>query len=316
MAAALLAIATAGFVADSACGSDPFQEVTGRARGLLGVDVNVNDGGVGVRVGPLDIRVNDQDRPPRNVDPLGLFLGRQVAGTAITDPRFHEIGRVDDLVVDLRSGKVRYVIVEYSAVSHQGRLFAVPWNRFQLAGRPQADQVLVLNIDPETLERSSGFVRNEWPDLADRRWVESIDIYYGRGRNPGNAGTQIEIRRSPFRNIERLERVSRIGGFPVIGDDSERRIGSIQDVVVDLTTGHARYAVLQFDTPVGPEDRQFMVPFDRFDYETKDGLACLELEVDPEVMARAPNFPSGQWPNLREPGYAAHIDEYFDIEED
>lgn len=310
----MLMIACFGLTATTAQGQGPLQDVVDTARGLFGVDVDVNNG-VRVRAGLINVRVPDNDaRGPGQRGPAWLFRGAHLIGTPVMDPQHHEIGVVNDAVLDLRSGKVRYIAVEYPTLRGQDKLFAVPWDRFRLARNDNGGYYLVVNIDDETFERAPGFVKTTWPNFADRRWAESVDIYYGVYVKPGDVKTQFGTDPDPIREVEHLERLSMIKGLAIIGDDSERKIGILSDVVVDFGTGHARYAVIQFPDSIGIEDRRFAVPFEKIDYETRNGQACMELEVDRRKLARAPSFEQERWPNLRQPEFAAQVDSYYGIE--
>lgn len=309
----ILALAVIGIATTTARGDEPFQGIVDTARGLFGVDVDVNNG-VRVRAGLINIHV-DGDRPRTDGQhgPAWLFRGQSLIGTPVMDPQHHEVGIVNDAVIDLRSGKVRYVAVEYPTLRGRDKLFAVPWDRFQLARRDNGGFYLVVNIEDELFERAPGFAGTAWPDFADRRWSESVDVYYGVYIKPGDVKTRFGTAPEPVREIEHLQRVSRINGLPVIGDKSEERIGSVADVIVDFSTGHARYAVLHFPNSIGIEDRRFAVPFEKFDYETVKGDACLELEVDRRLLGRAPGFDEKHWPNLRDSKFAAEVDAYYEI---
>jgi sporulation protein YlmC with PRC-barrel domain len=309
-----LMIALFGFAATAAQGQGPLQDVVDTARSLFGVDVDV-DKGVRVRAGLIDIYVpGDKAKASDQRGPAWLFRGEHLIGTPVMDPQHQEIGVVNDAVLDLRSGKVRYIAVEYPTLRGRDKLFAVPWDRFRLAQRENGTYYLVVNIDDKTFEQSPGFVRTTWPNFADRRWAKSVDVYYGVYVKPGDVVTRFGTELEPVRDVEHLDRLSTMKGLAVIGDDSERKIGVVSDVVVDFGTGHARYAVLQFPESIGIENRRFAVPFKKLDYKTRNGEACMELEVDRRKLARAPSFEQERWPNLRQPEFTARVDSYYGVE--
>ncbi|NQV27879.1 MAG: PRC-barrel domain-containing protein [Rhodopirellula sp.] len=310
----LLVITLCGFTGTIARGQDALRDIVDTARGLFGVDVDVNNG-VRVRAGLIDVRVpGDETRDPGQSGSAWLFRGEHLIGTPVMDPQHQEIGVVDDAVLDLRSGKVRYIAVEYSTLRGRDKLFAVPWDRFRLARKDNGAYYLVVNIDDDTFEKAPGFARTTWPNFADRRWAKTIDIYYGVYIKPGDVTTGFGTEPDPVRDVEHLERLSAINGLAVIGDDSERKIGVVSDVVVNFGTGHARYAVLQFPDSIGIEDRRFAVPFEKLDYKIRNGQASMELKVDRRKLARAPSFEQKQWPNLRQPEFASQVDSYYGVE--
>lgn len=311
------AVFLSGAAVSSVRGAEPFQGIVDTARGLFGVDVDVENG-VRVRAGLINIHVDDDDGGRHDHrDRAWLFRGQSLARTPVMDARHQEIGMVDDVVVDLRSGKVRYIAVEYPTLRGRDKLFAVPWNRFQLARQKKGGYYLVVDIEDELFKRAPGFARSKWPNFADRRWAESIDVYYGVTIKPGDVKTGFGTDPDPVRHVEHLERLSRINGFPIIdkGVDkgSDKRIGEVTDVIVDFATGHVRYAVLYFPGSIGNEDRRFAVPMQRLSYMSENGESRLLLEVDRRTLGRAPGFDQQHWPSLRDPEFSDRVDEFYDI---
>lgn len=304
-------------------GSDPPPpERSAETQGLFDVNINVGDNdGVRVRAGLIDIRVGDNSRDAdRDREMHGsdwLFRGSKLINTPVMDPKHEEIGRVADVVVDLRSGRVRYIAVEYPTLLGREKLFAVPWDRFQLAKHQQGGFYLVVNIDEKTFEQAPGFVRNRWPNFANRRWQEEVDVFYGVYVKPGDVKTRFGTSPDPVRWIEHLERVSKIPDFPVISDKSERRIGAVSDLVIDFDGGRMPYVVLKFDSPIsrGRKDR-FLVPYHRLDFEIEDGQPCLELEINLRRMSQAPRFRVGQWPDIQDSAYRTRINTFYEDDDD
>ena len=311
---AATAFVITAMVTTTALAQGPLQGVVDTARGLFGVDVDVNNG-VRVRAGLINIHVDGDDaRKPGQQEAAWLFRGQSLIGTPVMDPQHNQIGVVDDAVIDLRSGKVRYFAVEYPGFHGRDKLFAVPWDRFQLARNENGGYYLVVDIEEELFERAPGFTRTTWPNFADRRWARTVDVYYGVYIKPGDVKTRFGTEPDPVRLVEHLERLSQVKGLPVIDDDSEQRIGMVSDVIIDFSTGRSRYGVLHFPDSIGIEDRYFAVPFKKLDYEVEDGEVCLELEVDHRVLGRAPSFDDKHWPNLRDPRFAAEVDAFYDVE--
>ncbi|MBI1311162.1 hypothetical protein GC176_07625 [bacterium] len=305
------------FVSGARGEDPPLNDARQTPRGLFSVDVDAQNG-VHVRAGLVDIQIGgSQPAGARPADADGaagqrwLFRGTQLINTPVMDTGHHEIGRIDDAVLNLRSGRLRYLAVEYAAKSGRDRLFAVPLTRFQLARQKDAGFYLVVNFDANMLERAPGFPRDDWPDFGNRRWQDEIDIFYGVDFKPDDVTAQIGASRVAVRRTAHFERVSHLAGFPVISDKSEQRIGSLADVIVDLETGHARYGVLQLDNSLAAADRRFAVPWGNLDYDIEDGRACLELEVKARRMTHAPSFENAHWPDLLDPTFATGIDEFY-----
>jgi sporulation protein YlmC with PRC-barrel domain len=103
----------------------------------------------------------------------GTLRGERVRNFAGQD-----LGRVDELVLDLDSGRISYVIVSLGGFLGIGdKLFAVPWELFSLQpGEPR----LFLDIDKQMLEDAPSFEKSKWPDMADAGWAAAIHSHYAQ----------------------------------------------------------------------------------------------------------------------------------------
>ncbi len=320
--AVLVGLVVFVFASRARSAEPPLEDAVDTARGLFGVDVDTRNG-VRVRAGLLDIQIGGDSRPGSLSDDAEegagqrwLFRGTQLINTPVMDTEQREIGRIDDAVLDLRSGQLRYLAVEYPAKFGRDKLFAVPVKRFQIAHKDGAGFYFVVNIEEDVFERAPGFLRGQWPNFGNRRWQDEIDIFYGVYIKPGDVKTRFGTSPDPVRRLSHLERISKISGFTVIGDESEERIGSLADVIIDVGRGRTRYGVVQFDGPVEVADRRFAIPWKELDYEIEDGAACLELEVDYRRMRLAPAFDNSRWPDLLDPRFAERIDSFYADDDD
>jgi sporulation protein YlmC with PRC-barrel domain len=93
------------------------------------------------------------------------------------------------------------------------------------------------------------------------------------------------------------------------GDD----VGEIKDLVVDTTSGEARYAVVAFGGFLGMGEKLFAYPLQRFEPPSANDPDKLVLNVDKERMESAPGFDRSDWPSFNDPAYRAKIDKYYDM---
>ena len=94
------------------------------------------------------------------------------------------VGSVHDLVIDVESGKVRYVAVAYGGFAGLGdKLFAVPLTQFK-ALKDTEDDVYYFstNLSEEKMKNAPGFDEENWPAMASQtQWTQQVDKYYGDG---------------------------------------------------------------------------------------------------------------------------------------
>jgi sporulation protein YlmC with PRC-barrel domain len=109
----------------------------------------------------------------------------QMIGMAVHDAKGESVAEINDLVLDPRTGKVRYAAVTYGGFLGLGdKLFAVPFEAFTVQADPDdADEViLVLNINEQMLENAQGFDQDNWPNFGDKSFTDQLDKRYGVDR--------------------------------------------------------------------------------------------------------------------------------------
>ncbi len=100
----------------------------------------------------------------------------------------------------------------------------------------------------------------------------------------------------------------------IIGDEvcnmQDERLGKIQDVMLDITEGKIRYAVLAAGGFLGMGDHLFAVPWKALkqDKENKRFM----LDVDVERLKNAPGFDKDQWPNMADATWNSTVESYYD----
>jgi sporulation protein YlmC with PRC-barrel domain len=100
-----------------------------------------------------------------------------LAGERVVDSEGEHLGKVDEIMVDLESGRIGYVVLSSGGVLGMGdKLFAVPWEAFEIdIDRKE----LILDMDKDRLKQAPGFDKGNWPDFADPDWGAQIHNYYG-----------------------------------------------------------------------------------------------------------------------------------------
>lgn len=113
------------------------------------------------------------------IDKTGLQWTRRVSelmDARVESPTGDKLGEVKDLVLDGRSGDVRYVVLSFGGIMGMGdKLFAVPINQFKI--QPKGN-VLELNVDKASLKNAPGFDKDHWPTMTDADWDKNITQFY------------------------------------------------------------------------------------------------------------------------------------------
>jgi len=119
-----------------------------------------------------------QDVINKSVEKYGVVSASKIIGEAVTNRQNENLGKIHELVIDARDGRLAYAVLSFGGFMGMGnKLFALPWKAFEFAA---TENKLTLNVDKEKLKSAPGFDQNaKWPDFADRTWGSSIHTHYG-----------------------------------------------------------------------------------------------------------------------------------------
>jgi len=106
-----------------------------------------------------------------------LMGANTLIGNDVYNHENEDIGDIKEIMLDVRTGKVRYAVLSFGGFLGMGeKLFAVPWSALTL---DTMNNRFVLKVEKEKLTGAPGFDKDKWPDMADRTWSEEIHAYYG-----------------------------------------------------------------------------------------------------------------------------------------
>jgi sporulation protein YlmC with PRC-barrel domain len=121
---------------------------------------------------PSKIKNRDPDKKYRRVLAASTLAGDQVQNSAGED-----LGKVDEIMIDIPAGKVAYAVLSFGGFLGMGnKLFAVPWSALRV---DEDKKHFILDVDKKKLENAPGFDKDNWPDMADTSWGTRIFSYYG-----------------------------------------------------------------------------------------------------------------------------------------
>jgi sporulation protein YlmC with PRC-barrel domain len=103
-----------------------------------------------------------------------------IVGMPVKNPEDKDLGKVEDVVIDMETGSVRYVAISFGGFLRVGdKLFAVPFRTLRVQHEPASKKAhFVLDIDKTTLEKARGFDKKDWPNFADPRFAEENDRFF------------------------------------------------------------------------------------------------------------------------------------------
>ena len=98
-------------------------------------------------------------------------------GEDVYNQKDEDLGDIKEIMLDMNNGKIAYAVLSFGGFLGMGdKLFAVPWNALTL---DTENERFILNVDKERLKSAPGFDKDNWPDMADTSWQNTIHSYYG-----------------------------------------------------------------------------------------------------------------------------------------
>lgn len=89
-------------------------------------------------------------------------------------------------------------------------------------------------------------------------------------------------------------------------------LGSIKDLMIDITSGTVRFAVVSFGGFLGMGNKLFAVPFAALRVDTDE--KSFVLDVDKARLENAPGFEPDNWPDFADPTFADSVSSYYEQE--
>ena len=119
---------------------------------------------------------------------MGMSVGQStgatrvsdIIGSAVKNEKGQELGEVKDIVIG-QNGRAQYLILSHDGVLGIGnKLIPIP---FQMAQVNQGQKDVILsNVDKQTLEKAPSFDEKDWNALEERDMENKIYGYYGQQR--------------------------------------------------------------------------------------------------------------------------------------
>ena len=94
--------------------------------------------------------------------PLKYLTASSIIGDKVHSEDDEAMGEIQDIMIDLASGKIDYIIVEFGGFLGIGtKYFAIPFNMLTVNAEKK---IFVFNQKKELLENAPGFDLDHWPD--------------------------------------------------------------------------------------------------------------------------------------------------------
>jgi sporulation protein YlmC with PRC-barrel domain len=97
-------------------------------------------------------------------------------GDAVYNLQDEHLGDIKEIMLNVSNGKIAYAVMSFGGVFTIGeKLFAVPWETLHL---DTTNKRFTMNIAKVRFENAPGFNSDNWPNMADQAWADSVNNYY------------------------------------------------------------------------------------------------------------------------------------------
>jgi len=250
------------------------------------------------------------EKDQANVNVAHVMKSGDIIGLYVKNKAGENVGSINDLVVDMKNGDVRYAALSVGGFAGIGnKLFAVPMQAmtFKFGEPNKADsRHFVFDVAKDHFKDAPGFDQSQWPNVADPKWGESIDKHYKfeRKQTTGtNAGAPV--------TYETVFRASKIKGMDVRNEANEN-LGSVDELVIDMNKAHVKYVALSYGSWFTGGNKLFAVPLNSLTLNHANNKTFFVAHISQDTLKNAPGFDKNQWPNVADPNWTKTIDTYYE----
>ena len=119
---------------------------------------------------------HNHEGPVPNI-PVKRLTATSIIGDKVRNPEGEDLGRIDNLMINIRTGKIEYAVLQFGAIlGLGGKLFAIPFSELNL---DPGQGIFILNRDREYLKNIPGFDQAHWPDTNEHIYFSDVDDYWG-----------------------------------------------------------------------------------------------------------------------------------------
>jgi sporulation protein YlmC with PRC-barrel domain len=109
--------------------------------------------------------------------------------------------------------------------------------------------------------------------------------------------------------------VQRLTSTSIVGDSVENnegeKLGEIDNLMVNVHTGHVEYAVIEFGSFLGMGGKLFAIPFKEL--RVNPAKKVFVLNRDKDYLKKSPGFDKTHWPDTND-HYYDYVDNYYGAE--
>ncbi len=246
-----------------------------------------------------------------------------VIGMAVENRQGEKLGDVEELAIDVESGRILQVILASGGVLGMGeRLTGVPSSALSYN---DAEDVLQLDTSLDRFKQATEFDMSNWEESLSHESVKRSYSYYGADSSfdyvdsdsshtpsaMSNRSAEAKGRKLtdnkymiPSERFSHAKKASSIIGTDVTNRQDEN-LGDVEDMLVDISSGRIVAVVISTGGFLGMGDSLNAVPPMALSFT--DDRGSLVLDATRESLKAAPRFEADKWPDFAESSYTGGV---------
>ncbi len=224
-------------------------------------------------------------------------------GLPVINVEESDLGRVDELAICSKRGRITHVIVATGGILGIGiTLHPVPIEAVTIYQR-HIDAAMApvwvaqVDMDEQHFRDGPAFAEDAWNRLADPKWATEIDAFYG-------------VKRDEEQGDQHVYQAGALIGLPVRDKEGKTTFGSLYEITFDSRSGRIRYGALSFGGFLGLGDELFAIPWQSITPARPEagepvGYLVLTVDVDEDALREAGGFSRDAWPRTADQRFLA-----------
>lgn len=113
---------------------------------------------------------NNPDGHSKPNTPVQFLTANSIIGDLVYNKQDEKLGKIDDIMIDIASGKIEYVIMAHGGfLTINEKNFAIPFAQLTVDTERKA---FILDRSKEFVEKAPGFDINHWPETNFHKEAE------------------------------------------------------------------------------------------------------------------------------------------------
>jgi sporulation protein YlmC with PRC-barrel domain len=266
------------------------------AAGLVATNTGLRAAEGKIKIEDSNINASANDKTFGYVERADKLIGKEVRSSDD-----EKLGKIENLVIDLESGRILYAVVGSGGILGAGekKIAVAP----AVFSDTRGDTVR-LNVDKQKFHGAPEFTKDidKPAEGAQAGFVKNVYSYYGQspwrqGGTPTSEGS--------FNNVHKANDLMGMK----IHNVSDQAMGKVDNLAVDLAAGRVVFVTLAPDRSLDLGNNLYALPPNALTLSADRKFLVSDLSK--EKLGTAPHFAKESWPDLSNSTFASQVYRFY-----